>query len=167
MHVSVKDILAGEVGAAKEFSIENERPELADIDLVSPINGRVRIIRTEDGLIAKGRAEATLRLTCDRCLREFSLPLVADFSAGFTDRPEPDQWPIDRSQFQIDLEPVIRQELLLGIPIKRLCQDDCLGLCDFCGQYQETPHQHEGWQTGNRPRIIKGKHHGSSQETHQ
>jgi uncharacterized protein len=46
--------------------------------------------------------------------------------------PDEDRLPIERGG-HIDLEPVVRDEVGLALPLVPLCREDCLGLCPTCG----------------------------------
>ena len=109
-------------------------------------------------LLLEGRASLSLESDCRRCLKTvtsdvplaFILNLVAKArpqgkgkragddsgedagSASFEDA-EADEEPFDGER--IDLEPIAREQLLLGLPtIEPLCSDACTGLCTSCGQ---------------------------------
>ena len=87
-----------------------------------------------------------LELTCDRCLVPFSTTLRVSFQEEF--RPTLDinngaSLPIDLTEEKenlidashiIDLREVLRQDILLAVPMHPLCRSDCMGLCPQCGQ---------------------------------
>jgi uncharacterized protein len=86
----------------------------------------------EGGIVATGRAGAPWVGECRRCLRVLSGELVADVAEVFVPDPEEGEtWPIDHNK--IDLEPVVRQAVVLELPLAPLCRPDCLGLCVSCG----------------------------------
>jgi uncharacterized protein len=62
---------------------------------------------------------------CSRCVEEFIVPLNKQFKFSF---------PVDRSIQSLDLDPEIRQELMLDLPVRLLCKPDCQGLCVKCGK---------------------------------
>lgn len=82
-------------------------------------------------------AETTLRQCCDRCLEEFER--VYRFSFSHT-VPEPGQADagqddaIEADGDRLDLDEVICSDVLLELPAKTLCKEDCLGLCSGCGE---------------------------------
>jgi uncharacterized protein len=93
-----------------------------------------------------GTLRASLELTCVRCLTPFALPLEFTLEEEF--RPTIDIYtgaalplPSDDevatqidAHHEIDLAEVIRQNLLLAIPLRPLCRSRCAGLCPICGK---------------------------------
>ena len=73
---------------------------------------------------------------CVRCLIEFEQPLNMDFSElyAFSARSVSESGLILPEDAHIDLEPIVREYLLIEIPISPLCRSDCKGLCSVCGQ---------------------------------
>ena len=116
-----------------------------DIKVIGPLNGHVRMRRTNQGLLVDGWVELTLELSCDRCLKEFELPVHVNFEEQFYPTvdvvsglplapfDEDEIFPID-ARHQVDLTEAIRQNLLLNLPMMVVCQEDCKGLCPQCGQ---------------------------------
>ncbi len=88
-------------------------------------------------LRAKARSGGTFE--CDRCLDSFSRELDASFSILYVTEAHPEE--NDGQEIQqispdtnyIDLDEDVRQYLMLAIPQKLLCSDDCRGLCPTCG----------------------------------
>jgi uncharacterized protein len=126
MRINVIDILSQDLGYAREFAIQNETPELHSVTLTGPINGRVTISRSKDGLIVGGRISAEIELECHRCLRVFTQKIEAAVSQSFREQPEGDDMPIENGF--IDLAPLLEQEIIVNIPIKILCRTDCGGV---------------------------------------
>jgi uncharacterized protein len=63
-------------------------------------------------------------MSCSRCLREFQDKLDKKFTLNFS---------IDKLETKIDLDPEIRDQIILDYPINPLCRQDCKGLCPKCG----------------------------------
>ncbi|MDR0417328.1 MAG: DUF177 domain-containing protein [Propionibacteriaceae bacterium] len=88
-----------------------------------------------EGVLASGRATAVVAGQCARCLSPIARPLTVAFQELFV---YPGQAAGDAEVSRvggrgIDLEPVVRDALLLDLPLAPLCGDDCLGLCAECG----------------------------------
>ena len=62
---------------------------------------------------------------CSRCVEEFEQALDKRLKLNY---------PVDKSIQALDLDPDIRQELILAFPDKPLCKPDCQGLCITCGK---------------------------------
>jgi uncharacterized protein len=118
--------------------IHFEYPELhlkPDLD-VRNFYGGVHISRTPQGLLFEGKFKAGLALECVRCLEPFDLTLEVNFDEVYSYKP----YELSESGLyvpedgNIDLDPVVRECLMLEYPIKPLCKPDCQGLCTVCGE---------------------------------
>ncbi len=84
-----------------------------------------------------GRISGAFKAQCDRCLKEFTsdfeLLLTRVFAeAGY--EPALEDSDIETlNGLEIDLGPHIREEVVLSMPIRLLCEDSCKGLCPGCG----------------------------------
>ena len=112
-------------------------PELETGDL----RGFVRISRTSEGLLVQGDFSSSTPAVCVRCLVDFSQALHTEFTElyYFPKMVEENTSTGDEPELilpedgYIDLSPLLREYLLLEIPIKPLCRADCKGLCLDCG----------------------------------
>lgn len=85
-------------------------------------------------------AEYVLSAPCDRCLKEVLLPFEiryegeVDFTKSVEERIEELDGISCLSGYDLDVDQLVWGELLLLFPAKVLCKEDCLGICDVCGQ---------------------------------
>jgi uncharacterized protein len=93
--------------------------------LLGPIQIKVEVSKITNVVIADLDLSAGLSLVCSRCLSEFN----ADFK-----RQLKLHYSVDKGQREIDLNPEIREDIILEYPIKPLCKPDCRGLCPGCGK---------------------------------
>lgn len=142
MLINVSDILAADVGASKSFQVTGEHPDLDDLNLVRDLAGNVSVTKAEEGVEVGGKLTTALKLDCHRCLRAFEYPATIRFQSEFGTSG---QYPISQNG-EIDLAPLVREELIVSLPIKILCRPDCPGI-----SYQD------GSNIKNTPRIKKGK----------
>jgi len=79
---------------------------------------------------------AFLQTDCVRCLEAFDQQLEIHFTElyAFSQRSATDSNLILPEDGQIDLEPLVREYMLLAIPISPLCRSECKGLCPICGE---------------------------------
>ena len=104
----------------------------------------LRLESVHEGILATGEVFATAIGECSRCLDELKVPVEVDFQElfAYSGTEEDDFTVFDE---QIDLEPVIRDAIVLSLPFQPVCSQDCLGLCPECGmKLAENPdHAHE------------------------
>jgi uncharacterized protein len=125
-------------------SLKIEGEDAFEIDPGGRVDGRVDR-GDDDSLHVVGRLEVRLRQDCGRCLEAFELPLSVAIDLFFlpddgTELVEQDIELKERDLVvgsyrggRLDLAEVLREQIYLSLPLKRLCRDDCQGLCPTCG----------------------------------
>jgi uncharacterized protein len=104
----------------------------------SPVELDLRLEAVMEGVLVTGTARAALVGECARCLEPISDEIEVRFQELFVydDRGvDPDE-ELEVSTLQddlVDLEPLLRDAVVLALPFQPLCQDDCPGLCPECG----------------------------------
>lgn len=123
---------------AIDCQIDLKQNELDDFELLGPITVR-GVIRNFGGTIElDAKANARLRMTCDRCAEEFDRDIDFDILESFKEEGHKDaenENP-DITYFtgdSIDLDEWVYTDLVLSLPGKHLCSEDCRGLCPQCG----------------------------------
>ncbi len=90
-------------------------------------------------LLLEGKAVLTLRIPCGRCLEPVDVPFELDIfqeldmDASEADRVEELNEQPYVSGYYLDVDQLIGNELLLNLPMKVLCREDCKGICNRCG----------------------------------
>ncbi len=104
----------------------------------------IRLDRQGERVLCQGRMDVTVELVCDRCLAPFELRLETRFRV-FLEVADPDyaerEHVCSRSEMdvvflpepEVDVPEILRQQMLLVLPLKRLCRPQCRGLCARCG----------------------------------
>lgn len=79
-------------------------------------------------------ADFTLHIVCDRCLKELDRDYHYDFShtVVMSSNGNNDEYIVAESE-SIDLNDIVSMDLILEMPSKFLCKEDCKGLCMMCG----------------------------------
>lgn len=83
--------------------------------------------------------KAVLAIPCDRCLREvaYEIELLSEREIDFSLTEEERAAELDETDFingyDLDVDAFVCEEILLGFPMKVLCQEDCKGICKVCG----------------------------------
>lgn len=151
---NVAQLLKEPVGATRSATVTADvyrlAPELTEsgvqeADEQPELSGRVRLILTGDGILVQGDLSTEIILPCSRCLEPVVVPIdveleevftpTIDIITGQTIKPEEDDralW-IDEHHI-LDLSEVLRQDVLVAVPMHPVCREDCRGLCSTCGQ---------------------------------
>ena len=97
----------------------------------------------DKGIMLEGHFDVRVKPRCHRCLKEFSLHLKGDFSEEVMLDEEGVCASLEDEVCtgeMIDLSALAREHLLLALPLKMLCRQDCQGICPLCGQDRaDTP----------------------------
>jgi uncharacterized protein len=113
----------------------------------SPIELDLRLDTVIEGVLVTGTAAVAVAGECVRCLTAISSDLEVDLQELFV-YPNSDASEDEVSRMEgdlVDLEPLIRDEVVLELPFQPLCRPDCAGLCAECGANLnvEPDHSHE------------------------
>ncbi len=148
---NVAGVLQEAPGATREVALRDRYLSVgADVELAGPVDGMVRLQRTNRGILLRGSFDAPVRRTCSRCLDSFietvSLQLAEEFLPTVDPQrgvplppPAADEEALTIDpQHQIDLTPVLHDELVLSEPMHPLCRPDCPGLCPGCGRHMDV-----------------------------
>ena len=113
----------------------------SDVDLeASHVEARMDVSRAGDTISVHGRLEGDVKLACTRCLGEahvqVAVPLrvvLGPASMGAEESLADELEYFNHDGEVVDLEPVLRETLILSLPMATLCQPECKGLCPVCG----------------------------------
>lgn len=109
--------------------------ELVGVPAGSDVTLDLRLEAVMDGVLVSGVVAAPVHAECGRCLAPVRDEVEVDVQELFAYEPGPDDDDSVTVQGDlIDLEPVLRDAVVLGLPINPLCRDDCAGLCAGCGE---------------------------------
>jgi len=141
MPINVSQQLRASIGSGRSYEV-SETINIAGG--TSMVQGKIGLVRTHRGILVKGTLTTEVEVTCSRCLSLFGCHLALDieeeyfptvdvFSGAPLPLPEePGCFTIDE-RHMLDLTEAIRQYVLMAIPMKPLCREDCAGLCPGCG----------------------------------
>src|SRR5438067_9850458 len=126
-------------------------PDLQQVNSLHS-EGRVQVVEEHHGkhqiikdIRLNGRLAVTMQLACARCLEPVEQDVKRDFDllyrpqgadAGVPERPVTTT-EAEISYYQCEgllLEDVLREQVLLAVPLKAICREDCKGLCPHCGK---------------------------------
>jgi uncharacterized protein len=150
MQINVSQQLKASTGYVREYDIA-EVMDILGLDVSSLIEGKVKLTRTNRGILVQGKLYSKVPVECSRCLKTFDYPLTINIEEEFfpvidVNTGIPLELPEESGDFIIDehhildLSEAIRQNALLAVPMKPLCREDCAGLCVTCGKnMNESP----------------------------
>lgn len=145
MQINVAQLLKQPVGAVRQYELQ-EQLDLIDEGVVpvAPLIGTVHLLRTQRGVLVHLQARTQVQLACSRCLEPLTTPVEINFEEEFfptidiqsglpIEAPEDDKAALIDANHVLDLGEMVRQYLLLSLPMHPLCREDCAGLCPHCG----------------------------------
>ena len=108
------------------------------------ITGLVHLSKHGHDLLVRGNLSGQMELACGRCLEFFAAPATIDFDLLLVPGPasaspaeeELSLADLDLDYYNgemVDLESLLREQIILMIPLKPLCDETCQGLCPQCG----------------------------------
>ncbi|MCL0075687.1 DUF177 domain-containing protein [Dehalococcoidia bacterium] len=138
MQINAAQQLKSPLGDTRYYSIDETTREGFHI------RGEAKLVRTNRSILVTGQFITVVRCTCSRCLEEFECPLEFEmeeeyFPAGAIPNGLAGPVADDMDGFAIggdhilDLNEAVRQNILINLPAKPLCQEECAGLCQRCG----------------------------------
>jgi uncharacterized protein len=139
----------------------------------APLVLSVRLESVTEGVLATGSVTGDLQGECGRCLDKFTDELDVDFVELFayphsatektTDEDEVPRIEADH----LDLEPVVRDAVVLSLPLTPLCEPDCGGLCSECGErIDDLPEDHSHIQIDSRWAALTERFSDRESPTH-
>jgi uncharacterized protein len=108
------------------------------------IRGGVNLAKHGQDILIRGHLEGRLALACSRCLEPFDAQVASEFDLLLVPAPQseaPDKEELSAQELDldvysgetVDLEALVREQIILLVPLKPLCQEGCRGLCPTCG----------------------------------
>jgi len=135
-----------------------------------------RLERGDDESVhVRGTLSARLGLQCGRCLGAFALPVEQDLDLFYLRRQRDDAGEEDEVELsdrdmvvayyqgdELDLGEIVREQFFLALPLKRLCREECRGLCPTCGSNRndarcECPPEPAASPFGSLRRLFEDK----------
>src|ERR1700759_2682796 len=135
--------LGRQPGAAREETRTVPAPDLLRVELAgvpagAEVDVDLRLEAVHEGVLVTGTALAPVVGECARCLEPVASEVEANFQELYRYEPSPEEDDDEDDVLLLDgdlfdLEPVLRDAVVLALPLSPLCSDDCAGLCPECG----------------------------------
>jgi uncharacterized protein len=120
-----------------------EKVELEDTPLFSPVTAHIELLRRDREIMVTGSLGAEVELQCSRCLKSFRRTLKIQVNVVYhpveeigSARHELRDDEMDMGFYrgeELDISELLREQILLNLQMKYLCDESCKGLCPHCG----------------------------------
>ena len=136
-------------GEMRERSLDIVVPEefgnaMIGVKAGSELMVELRMESLHDGILVSADIDGTAAGECGRCLIDIEQAVQVEIQELFAYSSD-EAFEYEVHEDMIDLEPVIRDAVVLSLPFQPVCQEDCLGLCPQCGaRLLDNPgHEHQ------------------------
>lgn len=129
----------GRVRIDAELPPDRALVEDTGAELVGPVRVAVEAQQTGSDVVVRGNVTGTVRLECRRCLAAVEAGIAASLTLVYRENMDPveaeaaEVYALPARAHELDLEPALREHLLLAVPRYGLCSEACRGLCAVCG----------------------------------
>ncbi len=116
----------------------------SEVELLMPVEVEIDLMKSGTTLDVNVNVKTRIRMSCSRCLEPIDRDLDLTFELVFRkvsenttkdlNLTEDELKVIEYEGVQIDMTERIRESIILEVPIKLLCSDNCKGLCPICGE---------------------------------
>jgi uncharacterized protein len=135
LRIPVADLLR-RPGASKSVAVSAPVTGLgngvAEVDANTPVTVDVTLERISEGIVVRGQIDAPWHSECSRCVKPVGATISVHVDELFESTPlAGETYGLDEDS--LDLEPLVRDAVLLELPAAPLCAEDCTGLCPTCG----------------------------------
>jgi uncharacterized protein len=144
MRIELENLEGGKSDFAHVYQPDDLNPVDERISLTQPatVSGKVRLADNE--VFVNGHVETRAQVECDRCLQPVKLPVNADFaleyitgseyeSSGVVELTEAEMSVSVFDGQAIDVDEIVKEQIVLAVPTRMLCREDCKGICPECG----------------------------------
>lgn len=137
MYIDISDLIRKKV-ESKEVHLDYKGDKFTDgfeeINFTKPVRVDGNICMDSDVIKLEADVKTELGFICSRCLEKFNYPMELKIEEEFTLNDSiVNEDIIKLNDDSIDISKVVELNIISELPIKRLCKEDCKGLCPNCG----------------------------------
>ena len=149
MRIELENLEGGKGDFAHVYQPDDLNPVDERISLSGPatVSGKVRLAGYE--VFVNGHVETRAQVECDRCLQPIDMPVNADFaleyitgseyeSSGVAELTEEEMSVAVFDGRALDVDEIVKEQIVLAVPTRMLCREDCKGICPECGTDRNT-----------------------------
>lgn len=127
-----------------ELELEERISSDEFITILSPVHASIRFDKKGSEVIVSGTTRGNIKLQCSRCLKTFDISIESHIDVVYRPTAEinkEEHYELKGDELNtgfykndaLDTEDLLKEQLMLNIPMKPLCYEDCKGLCPKCG----------------------------------
>ena len=149
MRIELENLEGGKGDFAHVYQPEELNPVDERVSLIEPatVTGKVRL--SGEQVFVNGHVETRAQVECDRCLQPVAIPVNADFTLEYisgSDYESSDVVELTEDELSVsvfdgealDVDEIVKEQILLAVPTRMLCREDCKGICPECGTDRNT-----------------------------
>jgi uncharacterized protein len=144
MRIEIEKLEGGRGGFAHVYQPDELDPVDERVQLIQPVQVKGNVKRTANEVFVDGHVETRAQLECDRCLRPVEVPVNADFALEYitgADYESSSATALSEEEMSVsvfdgesvDVDEIVKEQILLAVPARTLCREDCKGICPECG----------------------------------
>jgi uncharacterized protein len=144
MRIELENLEGGKSEFAHVYNPDELNPVDERVKLIAParVHGKIRLAGNE--VFLNGHVDTRAQVECDRCLQPDEIPVSADFELEYISGSEYEtsaaveltEAEMSVSVFDgkaIDVDEIVKEQILLAVPTRMLCREYCKGICPQCG----------------------------------
>jgi uncharacterized protein len=137
--------VAGTAGARGSHEFSTPVPGDDQVEVLGLVRGALTVTNMGRLLVLQGTFRGQVKMQCGRCLEPMTAAVEGALDEEFASQTAGVEPPADTIEKQepheaaysagiLDVTELVRQQLLLSVPLQPVCRPDCRGLCPTCGQ---------------------------------
>jgi uncharacterized protein len=149
VRIELENLEGGKGDFAHVYQPDELNPVDERVRLTAPaaVTGKVRLSGNE--VFVSGHVDTRAQVECDRCLQPVEAPVSADFALEYITGSEYESSEVaelTEAEMSVavfdgeglDVDEIVKEQILLAVPTRMLCREDCKGICPECGIDRNT-----------------------------
>jgi uncharacterized protein len=149
VRIELENLEGGKGDFAHVYQPDELNPVDERVRLTAPaaVTGKVRLSGNE--VFVSGHVDTRAQIECDRCLQPVEAPVSADFTLDYITGSEYESSEVaelTEAEMSVavfdgeglDVDEIVKEQILLAVPTRMLCREDCKGICPECGIDRNT-----------------------------
>ena len=149
MRIELENLEGGKGDFAHVYQPDELNPVDERVRVTEPVTVKGKVKLSSNEVFVNGHIDTRAQVDCDRCLQPVELPVSADFALEYitgsdyesSDVAELTEAELSVSVFDgkaIDVDEIVKEQILLTVPTRMLCREECKGICPECGIDKNT-----------------------------